>query len=47
MKGYPHQREAAISRWTQACVPFSIIDSRIDALADLTEEERAGLRLGG
>jgi hypothetical protein len=45
MKEYSRQREAAITRWTQARVPFSQIQSRINAMADLPEEERAALWL--
>ena len=45
MNAYLRQREAAISRWTQARVPFSLIESRIEAMADLTDEERAALWL--
>ena len=45
MEGYSRQRRAAIMRWTRARVPFSQIESRIDAMADLPEEERAALWL--
>jgi hypothetical protein len=45
MEGYSRQRQAAIMRWTRARVPFSQIESRIDAMADLPEEERAALWL--
>ena len=45
MKQHSRQREAAITRWTRARVPFSQIEARIDAMADLPEEKRAALWL--
>ena len=45
MKEHSHQREEAITRWTQARVPFSQIESRIETMADLAEDERAALWL--
>ena len=45
MKDVPRQCEEAITRWTQARVPFSQIASRIDAMAELPEAERAALWL--